>query len=45
MVPSAPGFLGTYEFFAVASLGLFGIAPSPALALAVTMHIYLYVII
>ena len=42
MVPSAPGYVGTYEFFAVASLGLFGLAPSAALALTVVMHAWSY---
>jgi uncharacterized protein (TIRG00374 family) len=45
MIPSAPGFLGTYEFFSVASLGLFGVDPSPALALTVVMHAQAYVMI
>ncbi len=37
-IPAAPGFLGTYEFFSVAGLTLFGIDLEPAFALAVVMH-------
>jgi hypothetical protein len=37
-VPAAPGAVGTYEFFAVAGLRLFDVAPAEALALALLMH-------
>ncbi|MGH7814710.1 MAG: lysylphosphatidylglycerol synthase transmembrane domain-containing protein [Candidatus Binataceae bacterium] len=38
MIPSAPGFVGTYEFFSVAALRLLGVEFSAAMALTVFMH-------
>jgi uncharacterized membrane protein YbhN (UPF0104 family) len=38
MIPSAPGFIGTYEFFSVAALGLVRVEPTSALALTLVMH-------
>ena len=37
-IPAAPGFIGTYEFFAVAGLNLAGLKPEAALAVALLMH-------
>jgi uncharacterized protein (TIRG00374 family) len=37
-VPSGPGFVGTFEFFAVFSLGLLGISRTPAMAFALVFH-------
>jgi uncharacterized protein (TIRG00374 family) len=37
-VPSGPGFVGTFEFFAVFSLGLLGIPRTPAMAFALVFH-------
>ncbi len=37
-VPAAPGYVGTYEFFSVAALGLLGVASESALALTLAMH-------
>jgi uncharacterized membrane protein YbhN (UPF0104 family) len=37
-VPSGPGFVGTFEFFALSALTLFGVDPSPALSFAVLYH-------
>lgn len=39
MIPAAPAFVGSYEFFCVQVLDkMFGIAPADALALALLMH-------
>ncbi|MBU0638672.1 MAG: flippase-like domain-containing protein [Planctomycetes bacterium] len=38
MVPAAPGFVGTYEFFATAILTALGATPDSALALTLLMH-------
>ena len=43
MIPAAPGYIGTYEFFTVAVLGLFGIAPENALALTLSMHAWVLI--
>ena len=37
-VPAAPASVGTYEFFAVAALGLAGIPSASALACALLLH-------
>ncbi len=38
VVPSSPGYIGTYHWLCQISLRLFGIAASPALAFAFLMH-------
>lgn len=38
VIPSAPGFVGTFEFVGVFTLGLFAVAPSPALSLILVLH-------
>jgi uncharacterized protein (TIRG00374 family) len=38
MIPSAPGFIGTFQFFAVKSLGLFGISGDQALSFSLAFH-------
>lgn len=38
MIPSSPGFVGTYHFFCVTALTLFGIPKSEALSFAVISH-------
>ncbi len=38
MIPAAPAYVGSYEFFSVAVLGMFGVAPEQALSLAIVMH-------
>jgi uncharacterized protein (TIRG00374 family) len=38
MIPSAPGYVGTFEFAARYALGLFGVAPEVALAYAIVAH-------
>ena len=42
-IPSSPGFIGTYEWLGVASLGLLGIASEEALAFAILLHACWYV--
>jgi uncharacterized membrane protein YbhN (UPF0104 family) len=38
MVPSAPGYVGTQEFFGKAALGVFGVSAESALALVIVAH-------
>jgi len=38
MVPSSPGYLGTYEFFAINALGLLGVTGTMALSFAFVSH-------
>lgn len=38
MVPSSPGFIGTYEFFGVAAFSIIGISGTAALACVVALH-------
>ncbi|WP_374681036.1 lysylphosphatidylglycerol synthase transmembrane domain-containing protein [Accumulibacter sp.] len=40
MLPAAPGFVGTYQFFVVTALAIYGVAESPALALSVFMNLF-----
>jgi uncharacterized protein (TIRG00374 family) len=42
MVPSAPGFIGTFQFFARLALVPFGVAPDIAFGLAVVAHALQY---
>jgi glycosyltransferase 2 family protein len=42
-IPSSPGFVGTYEWLGVASLGLLGIASDEALAFSILLHASWYV--
>ncbi len=44
MIPAAPGYIGTYEFFTVSVLGLFGASSEAALALAVIMHAWVLIV-
>ncbi|MGH3065674.1 MAG: lysylphosphatidylglycerol synthase transmembrane domain-containing protein [Gaiellaceae bacterium] len=37
-VPSSPGYVGTYEWLGVASLGLLGVDNEPALAFTILLH-------
>ncbi len=39
IIPSAPGFVGTFQFFCVAALGLFQVEGSKALSFAVIYHL------
>lgn len=38
MVPSSPGYIGTYEFFGVSALSLLGVASGPALSFVIVLH-------
>jgi hypothetical protein len=42
-IPSSPGFVGTYEWLGVASLGLLGIGAEEALAFSILLHACWYV--
>ena len=42
-IPSSPGFVGTYEWLGVASLGLIGIDTEAALAFTILLHAAWYV--
>ena len=42
-IPSSPGFVGTYEWLGVASLGLLDVPDEPALAFAILLHACWYV--
>jgi uncharacterized protein (TIRG00374 family) len=39
VIPSGPGFVGTFQFFCVAALGLYGVKESQALGFAVLYHL------
>lgn len=41
MIPSSPGYIGTYEFFAINALATIGIHDSSALGFTLTLHILL----
>lgn len=43
VIPSAPGFVGTFQFFCVIALGLFQIQQSQALGFAIVYHLSQYV--
>ncbi len=45
MLPSAPGYIGTFQFFAVMALGVFGIPKETALAVAISSHLMQYVMV
>ena len=45
MLPSAPGYIGTYQFFAKLALNAFGVASASALGLAIVAHAMQYAII
>jgi len=38
-IPSAPGYVGTFELAAAGMAGALGVAPAPALAMAVVVHV------
>jgi uncharacterized protein (TIRG00374 family) len=42
-IPSSPGYVGTYEWLGVASLGLLGVPHEPALAFSILLHASWYV--
>ena len=45
MLPSAPGYVGTFQFFAVMALGAFGVPKEIALAAAISSHLMQYLLV
>ncbi len=43
MVPSAPGYVGTIQFFCVAGLALFGVPKSQALSFSIIYHVSTFI--
>lgn len=43
MVPSSPGYIGTFEWFALASLSLFGLGADAAISYVLVLHVALLV--
>ena len=42
LIPSSPGYIGTFHFFCVLALGAFGISANPALSYAIITHLILW---
>lgn len=45
MLPSAPGYVGTFQFFAKMALGAFGVGSAVAFSVAVVSHAMQYVLV
>ena len=45
MIPSAPGYVGTFQFFAVSALAVFDVPRETGLALAVVSHLMQYALV
>jgi uncharacterized protein (TIRG00374 family) len=45
MLPSAPGYVGTYQFFAMSALAVFGVPRESGLALGIVSHVMQYVLV
>ena len=45
MLPAAPGYVGTFQVFAVAALTAFGVGREAALALAIVAHVMQYALV
>jgi glycosyltransferase 2 family protein len=45
MVPSAPGYVGTFQFFAVTALAVFGVDRETALAVGISSHLMQYILV
>jgi uncharacterized protein (TIRG00374 family) len=45
MLPSSPGYVGTFQFFAVAALSVFGVSREAALAFAIVAHLSQFVLV
>ncbi|HZK65999.1 MAG TPA: lysylphosphatidylglycerol synthase transmembrane domain-containing protein [Chloroflexota bacterium] len=45
MIPSGPGYVGTFQFFAVSALGVFGVEAEQALAIAIASHLMQYILV
>ena len=40
MLPAAPGFIGTYQFFVISALALYGVSANAGLALSIFMNLF-----
>lgn len=45
MLPAAPGYVGTFQFFAVSALAVWGVPREQALAVAIVAHLAQYVLV
>jgi glycosyltransferase 2 family protein len=45
MIPSAPGYVGTFQFFAVSALSVFDVPRETGLALSVVSHVMQYTLV
>jgi uncharacterized protein (TIRG00374 family) len=43
MIPSAPGYVGTFEFFCISVFGIFSVEKSIALSFAIVLHAVLFI--
>ena len=43
LIPSAPGYIGAFEFFCISALGIFAVEKSIALSFAIVLHAVLFV--
>jgi uncharacterized protein (TIRG00374 family) len=42
LIPSAPGYVGAFEFFCISSLALFSVEQSVALSFSIVLHVVLF---
>jgi len=45
LIPSSPGYIGTFHFFALSALAVFGVARETALSYAVVSHAMQYLLV
>ena len=45
MIPSAPGYVGTFQFFAVSALSVFDVPRETGLAISVVSHLMQYILV
>ena len=43
LIPSAPGYIGAFEFFCISSLAIFSVEQSVALSFAIVLHAVLFI--
>ena len=43
LIPSAPGYIGAFEFFSISALAIFAVEKSIALSYAIVLHAVLFV--
>jgi glycosyltransferase 2 family protein len=43
LIPSAPGYIGAFEFFCISALGIFAVERSIALSYAIVLHTVLFI--